>query len=125
MGTSSTYKVSPDVARLLELSRSSFEAEEEGNREALDSQLTDDFKIVRSNFSVSERQAMLDNVPANAGKGRAVDEVSVKIYGDSAVVTSHLSTKTQDTVGQFWNTQVFVKQDGEWRCRAWQVARLL
>lgn len=125
MKTLTPYKVSSDVAKLMDLDSRSFEAEEYGNREVLDSLLTDDFKIVRSNFSISARQAMLDAIAANAGKGRAVDEVSVKLYGDSAVVTSHLTTRNQGTVNQFWNTKVFVKQDGEWRCRAWQVARLL
>jgi hypothetical protein len=120
----STNRVSPDVAMLTELNNKSFEAEEDGSRENLDSLLTDDFRIVRSNFNVSDKQAMLTDVSANANKGRGVDEVSVKVYGDSAVVTSHLTTRNQNTVSQFWNTKVFVKQGGEWRCRAWQVARL-
>ena len=125
MSTSSTYRDSQDVARLMELNNSSFQAEEDGNSELLASLLTEDFKIVRSNFRISDRQTMLDEVPANARRGRAIDEVRVTIYGTSAVVTSHLTIRNEDATNHFWNTKVFVKQDGEWRCHVWQVARLL
>ncbi|MFY9619713.1 MAG: nuclear transport factor 2 family protein [Pyrinomonadaceae bacterium] len=125
MNTSKTYKDSSEVSALIELSRRSFDAEETGNKEVLDALLTADFKIVRSNLSMSDKQAMLVDVPANAGKGRVVDEVSAKIYEENAVVTSHVTTRNQDPVGQFWNTQVFVKQGTQWRCRIWQVVRLV
>lgn len=125
MSISGTYKDSQEVAKLMEVNNQSFQAEEDGNSEVLASLLTEDFKIVRSNFSISDRQTMLDEVPANARRGRMVDEVGVTIYGTSAVVTSHLTIKNQDASSHFWNTKVFVKQDGEWLCRVWQVARLL
>lgn len=121
----STDEQSPELTKLMELSRRLFEAEENGDRGVLASLLTDDFKIVRSNLTVSDLHAMLDKVSANAGLGRVVVDSGARIFGNIAVVTSLVTTKNQDPEGRFWNTQVFVKTDGEWPCRAWQVARLL
>lgn len=125
MSPSDSFKVAQDVAQLMELNRQSFEAEENGQADVLMPLLTEDFRIIRSDHSVSDKAAMRAAVPGNANKGRAVDEVSVKVYGDSAVVGSHLTTTSaQGEVKQFWNTKVFVRQDGQWRCRTWQVARI-
>lgn len=124
MGRSGDYQVARDIMKLTELNTETFEAEEAGNRDALVPLLTDDFQIVRSDYSVSDKQTMLDAVPSNAHKGRSVDEVFVRLYGDSAVVTSHLTTEDQDVVRHFWNTKVFTKHAGEWQCRVWQVSRI-
>lgn len=124
MNTAENFKVVRDVATLMALNSASFDAEENGAADVLAPLLSERFRIIRSDHSVSDKAAMLRNVPANAHKGRAVDEVGVKLYGDSAVVTSHLTTTERGEVKQFWNTKVFVRQKGQWLCHVWQVARI-
>lgn len=75
--------------------------------------------------TVSHKQTMTDAVPANAHNGRVFDEGSIKIYRDSDVVMSHLTTSVEDVVHHFGKTRVFVKQEEQWRCGSWQVAPIL
>ena len=112
-----------------ELNRETFQAEDAADRESLERILTDDFRIIRSNLIIEDKPAMLCRVAADAsGRKRELDDESesVKIYEDSAVVTCRIMLKEKDgkIVGHFWNTNVFVKREEEWRCVVWQVARI-
>lgn len=91
--------------------------------------LADDFRIIRSNLIIEDKPAMLCRVATDAShRKREVDNKSeeVKIFGDSAIVTCRITLKEEDgeIVGHFWNTKVFVRQEEDWKCLVWQVARI-
>jgi hypothetical protein len=112
---------------LRKLNRESFQAEDDANREPLEHILADDFRIVRSNYVIEEKPTMLSRVAADTSRRkREVDDDNVKVYEDSAVVTSRVTLKetSGEIVGHFWNTKVFVRREGQWKCLIWQVVRI-
>jgi hypothetical protein len=115
-----------DEQVLHDRNRQSFEAENDHSREALEPILADDFKIIRSNWLIDDKQGMLSRVHCDTSRRtRRVVEESIKVYGDSAVVTSRVRLEEEGRETQyFWNTKVFVKRDGQWQCVVWQVARI-
>ena len=48
------------------------------------------------------------------------EDVRVRLYGKTAVVTFRLVTATQ----QYFNTGMFVKRDGRWQAVAWQATKI-
>ena len=116
-----------DEGQLSELNRKTFAAEDHASRDELGPELTDDFKIARGNWEIEGKEQMLTRVAADtSGRTRTIDEESVRIWETSAVVTSRVTVLERDgsVVGRFWNTKVCVKQGADWKCRAWQVARI-
>jgi Domain of unknown function (DUF4440) len=116
-----------DGAELLDLNRRSFKAEDEHSEEKLGPILAGDFRIVRANWQTEGKEQMLDRIASDTSeKVREIDEENVKIYGDSAVVTSRVTLKEKSggVVGYYWNTKVFAKREGRWQCTAWQVAMI-
>jgi hypothetical protein len=112
---------------LRKLNRESFQAEDDHSREGLEPILADDFRIVRSNFIMEDKPAMLCRVAADTShRRREVDAEEVKVYGDSAVVTCRVTLKEESgkIFGYFWNTKVFVRREKDWKCIVWQVARI-
>jgi hypothetical protein len=114
---------------LRKLNRDSFQAEDSAKREPLERILADDdFRIVRSNYVIEDKPAMLCRVAADTScRKREVDDDNVKVYEDnSAVVTSRVTLKETggEIVGRFWNTKVFARREGQWKCIIWQVARI-
>jgi hypothetical protein len=116
-----------DDAKLSELNRKTFAAEDHSSRDELAPHLTDDFKVARGNWEIENKEQMLTRVAADkSGRTRRIDEESVHIWDTSGVVTSRLTLLERDgtAVGRFWNTKVCVKQGDGWKCLAWQVARI-
>jgi hypothetical protein len=112
---------------LRKLNRESFQAEDNANRDPLEHILADDFRIVRSNYEIEDKPTMLRRVAADTSRRkREVDHDNIKVYGDSAVVTSRVTLKeaSSDIVGRFWNTKVLVRREGQWKCLVWQVVRI-
>jgi hypothetical protein len=109
---------------LRKLNRESFQAEDDAKREPLEHILADDFRIVRSNYVIEDKPKMLSRVAADSsGRKREVDDENINVYEDSAVVTSRVTLKeaSSEIVGRFWNTKVFVRREGQWKCLIWQV----
>lgn len=112
---------------LRKLNRESFQAEDDAKREPLEHILADDFRIVRSNYVIEDKPTMLSRIAADTSRRkREVDDDNVKVYEDSAVVTSRVTLKetSGEMVGRFWNTKVFVRREGQWKCLVWQVVRI-
>lgn len=104
-------------------------AEEFGLKDKLAPHLHEDFIIVRANGRKENRQEFLGAVPANARRGRTADVPDIRVYGDWAVIVIQVNTSENadgtEALRSFWNTRVFVQQDGEWQCVAWQVTEIL
>jgi hypothetical protein len=57
------------------------------------------------------------------------EDVSIRQYGDTAVVAFRLVGTTTEVgqgaeVAEYFNTGTFLKRDGEWRVVAWQATRI-
>jgi uncharacterized protein (TIGR02246 family) len=58
-----------------------------------------------------------------------VDELRIRVYGDTAIVTARTTPKGQDSrgkpiTGQFRYLRVWAKRDGKWRAVAFQGTRI-
>ena len=114
--------------QLTALNEHILQAEEAGLTDDLATLLHEDFTIIRTSGKKENRQAFLDAVPANANRGRTADQLEIHPYGDCAVVIICVTTSQNKdgapAVGRFWNTRVFIRQSGQWRCVAWQVTEI-
>ncbi len=114
-----------DVSDLPILNQQILQAEEDGNQAFLAPLLASDFTIVRASGIKQDRRAFLDAVPDNAHRGRIADQLEIHPYGDCAVAIIRVTTSQNKdgalAVGHFWNTRVFIRQEEQWRCVAWQV----
>ena len=56
----------------------------------------------------------------------SAEDVNVRQYGDTAVVTFRLvaTTKGEAEPGKYYNTGTFVKRDGRWQVVAWQATKI-
>lgn len=114
-----------EVKILITLNQQMLQAEEDDDSESLARLLTEDFTIIRASGVKQDRQAFLDAVPDNANRGRSAAEPDVYTVGECAVYTVIVTT-TQDAdgtpnPGRFWNTRMFLKENGQWGCAGWQV----
>jgi hypothetical protein len=121
MNQSENKQTTADVeAALIGLNEDMIQAEEAGRETDLAKHLHPDFKIVRGDFSVEDRQTFLRAVPGKANAGRKPDLPTVNLFGDRAIVTCRVTTNS----GYFWNTRLFVREQNEWQCTKWQVVKI-
>jgi quercetin dioxygenase-like cupin family protein len=103
-------------------------AEESGQVADLGPLLAKAFYIVRSTGEKADREEFLAAVSANANRGRTVSDVRVDLRGECAAFSCIVATtKTADgspDAAHFWNTRLFICEDGQWRCAQWQVTRI-
>jgi hypothetical protein len=113
------------TSRLTALNETILQAEESGVPDQIAPHLHENFTIIRARGARQDRAEFLKAVLANANRGRTADEIEVHPYGDSAVYICRVSiSRNADSTpasGHFWNTRVFVRQGGDWRCVSWQV----
>ncbi|MDP9316864.1 MAG: nuclear transport factor 2 family protein [Chloroflexota bacterium] len=114
-----------DMYHLAAMNEAILHAEEVGLPDQIEPHLHEDFTIVRASGKRETRQAFLEAVPSNAQRGRRAEAPEIHLYGDCAVVSVRVSTAKNpdgsEVLRSFWNTRVFIRQDGEWRCVVWQV----
>jgi|SRR5215813_1300878 len=84
--------------------------------------VTDDWVIVDPNGEIVDRTRFFDVIKSGALTHDMMEseDLRVRVYGDSAVVTAVTHTKGK-FMGQEFSTQeratdVFVKRDGRWQC---------
>jgi ketosteroid isomerase-like protein len=89
---------------------------------AVDRFLADDWIIIGADGGIIDKARFLDVIRSGALTHDMMESVDtrVRIYGDTAVVTA-LTTTTGKYSGQEFTTKeratdVFVKQEGRWRC---------
>jgi oligoribonuclease len=117
-----------DTNRLIELNDLILQAEEAGRKEDIAPHLHKDFTLIRAKVTGEDREAFLNAVPTNASRGRKSDQPEVRLYGDRGVFTCLVTTRTNPdgtpNAGLFWNTRLFIREQGQWRCAAWQVMKV-
>jgi hypothetical protein len=102
--------------------------EEAGDIAKLKPLLAECFTILSANGEHQDRQVFLNAVESNKNRGRRSEQPQVQLAGDTALYTCIVET-TQDPAGtsnpgRFLNTRMFIHEEGEWRCTAWQVTRI-
>lgn len=78
-------------------------------------------------YGKAEILAGFDDAPPDGPYGPiyGAEDVSVRVLDDVAVVTFRLTADEQgERVGEYFNTGVFRKDDGEWRAFTWQATRI-
>lgn len=61
-----------------------------------------------------------DELPTYRG-----EDVDIRVFGDLAVVTFRLVAEMPDeTTGEYFNTGVFQRRDGQWKAFTWQATRI-
>ena len=90
--------------------------------EGLGRVVADDWIIIDPNGEIVDRARFFEIIKSGSLTHEIMesDDLRVRIYGDSAVVTAVTRTKGK-FMGQEFSTQeratdVFVKRDGRWRC---------
>ena len=90
--------------------------------EGLGRVVADDWIIIDPNGEIVDRARFFEIIKSGSLTHEIMesDDLRVRIYGDSAVVTAITRTKGK-FMGQEFSTQeratdVFVKRDGRWRC---------
>jgi hypothetical protein len=114
-----------DLEIVRKLNRRSFLAEDLTDKTVLDPILDDEFWIIRSSGERQNKKQMLEALASTAEGRRVIRKELLQPCG-SAVVALTLVRYYKDhiLVGDFWNSKLFVRNGGDWRCKVWQVFRV-
>ena len=102
--------------------------EETGNIDKLGQLLAQGFTILRASGERQNRDDFLNSVRQNRDRGRRASQPQVQIIADTAMYSCMIeTTRNPDGTpnpGSFINTRMFIRENDEWRCSAWQVTRI-
>jgi len=96
----------------------------------LDRILADDIVETDTDGNIYTKAQDLEEIKSGAYvmTSWAQDDIKVRIYGDTAVVTGRTTNKGQykgkDISGQYRWTDTFIKRDGRWQCVATHSSRI-
>lgn len=98
----------------------------------LDQLFTDDFveSSAGSGGELSNKSQLFKKIisPERKFSGGKLDDIHVHLYGDTAIVTDHTSTKGtiggHDVSGDYRAMRFFVKQHGRWRAAGAAICRM-
>ena len=102
----------------------------ENDAEAIGRYMTDDWTIVGSDGSVGDKATFLGLVKSGALSHDVMtsEDFSVRIYGDTAVVTARGVSGGKYQGQAFREVErsscVFVRQEGQWRCVLTHLSRI-
>ncbi|HKQ06327.1 MAG TPA: nuclear transport factor 2 family protein [Blastocatellia bacterium] len=98
---------------------------------ALDHLLADDFIATSSRGELRNKGQEIDDIRPNPDyvmKAFDVDEVNVRIFGETAIVTGRstlkASYKGRDSTSLFRYTRVYARRKGKWQVVAQQLTRI-
>lgn len=98
--------------------------------DTLEKLLADDYTGVRGDGSVLTKAQEIEKYKSGAIKYATndVQDLKIRVYGHTAVSTSLSTSKNirdgQPHVGTTRNIRVWVKQNGNWKCVAYQTTRV-
>ena len=102
----------------------------QNDAEATGRYMADNWTIIGPDGSVSDKAAFLGLVKSGALSHNVMesDDIKVRVYGDAAVVTSR-SLSGGEYQGQSFreverSSDVFVRQEGQWRCVLTHLSRM-
>ena len=107
---------------LLKVERDFAAAVLSNDADAIGKFLTDDWAIVDADGGVIDKTRFLSVIKSGTlvHEEMELDDLTVRAYGNSAVVTTVTSTKGKFAGKEFTNqdraTDFFVKRDGRWQC---------
>jgi ketosteroid isomerase-like protein len=84
--------------------------------------VTDDWIIINADGGIIEKERFLEVIKSGALTHEMMqsDDIRVRVYGDSAVVSALTRSKGKFMGQEFTtherSTDVFVRRDGQWRC---------
>jgi ketosteroid isomerase-like protein len=114
---------------LLNLEKEFTQAIVKNDAEAIGQFLADDWVIIDPDGGMIDKSRFLTVIKSGTLTHESMesDDVVVRIYGDSAVVTALTTSKgkfmKQDFTTRERATDVFVKQNGRWQCVLSQLTR--
>lgn len=112
------------------LDRQWFDAVISNNAGGFENIEADDIVVVNPDGSVSNKQQDVGSTRSGDLKftSGTYDESQVRVYGDTAIVTGHLTVKGtfkgQDISGSYRFTDVFVKRGGKWQAVSAQITMI-
>jgi len=92
------------------------------NLEAIERFVTDDWIIINADGGIIEKERFLEVIKSGALTHEMMesDDIRVRVYGDSAVVSALTRSKGKFMEQEFTtherSTDVFVRHEGQWRC---------
>jgi ketosteroid isomerase-like protein len=123
-------KISEAEEGLLKVEKEFAQAIVSNNLEGIGRLVADDWIIIDSDGGIVDRTRFSEVIKSGALTHDMMEseDLRVRVYGDSAVVTGLTRTKGK-FMGQEFSTQeratdVFVKRDGRWRCVLTHLTRL-
>ena len=123
-------KTSQAEEEFLKLEKGFEEAIVKNDPEAIGRFVTDEWIIIDPDGGVVDRTRFFDVIKSGALTHEMMEseDLRVRVYGDSAVVTGLTRTKGK-FMGQDFSTQeratdVFVKRDGRWQCVLTHLTRI-
>jgi ketosteroid isomerase-like protein len=114
---------------LLKLEKEFTQAIVKNDPEAIGRFVTDDWIIINADGGIINKERFLEVIKSGALTHEMMesDDIQIRVYGDSAVVTALTRTKgkfmDQEFSTQERATDVFVKLDGRWRCAQSQLTK--
>ncbi|HWH90618.1 MAG TPA: nuclear transport factor 2 family protein [Candidatus Binatia bacterium] len=107
---------------LLKLEKQFAAAISKNDPEAIERLVTDDWIIINADGGIIDRERFFEVIKSGTLTHETMesDDMRVRVYGDSAVVSALTRSKGkfmgQEFTTQERSTDVFVKRDGQWRC---------
>ena len=114
---------------LLTLEKEFTQAIVKNDPKAIEQFVVDDWVIIDANGGIIDNERFLGVIKSGALTHEMMesDDIRVRVYGESAVITALTRTKGE-FMGQAFSTQeratdVFVRLDGRWQCVLSQLTR--
>ena len=107
---------------LLKVEKGFVDAIAKNDLEAIERFVTDDWIIINADGGIIDRECFLGVIKSSALTHEMMesDDMRVRVYGDSAVVSALTRSKGKFMGQEFTtherSTDVFVRRDGQWRC---------
>ena len=115
---------------IIALENRRIEAMTKQDAQALDEILADDLSYTHTTARVETKAEFISSVTSGRTRYRSMeqDDVKVRQYGDTAVVTGHakvhVDANGREIKFQIRFTDVYAKRDDVWRMVAWQSTKL-
>jgi len=102
------------------------EAMVKGDVKALEEILADDLVYTHTTARLDTKASFIDAVKTGRSNYKSVEREDVKVrqFGDTAVVTGHAKFHVGDNKFEARYTDVYVKRNGAWQMVAWQSTRI-